>query len=313
MKPKRVLLAAPRSFCAGVVRAIDTVEQILATASNPIYVRHEIIHNRQVVSELERKGAVFVDEVDQVPEGATVVFSAHGVAQEVYTEAAQRGLPVVDATCPLVTKVHREAVRYAESGYTILLVGHDGHEEIRGTLGWASGSAILVSSVDEAAVTEVPDTEKLVWLSQTTLAVSEVMDIVTVLRSRFPMLEDPPSDDICFATQNRQNAVKEIANQCDLLLVVGSANSSNTVRLVEVGLSFGISRAYRVDHAEEIRTEWIDNVRTIGLTAGASAPESAVAEVLRHLKNNGFSAVEEITVAAEPKKFALPHSLRKQH
>src|SRR6187397_2175293 len=277
---KRVLLAAPRGYCAGVDRAVIAVEKALERYGAPVYVRKQIVHNIHVVTELEAAGAVFVDEVDEVPEGAHVVFSAHGVSPAVVNAAADRGLHAIDATCPLVTKVHREAVRFARDDFEILLIGHEGHEEVEGTAGEAPEHTTLVGSPDEADTIVVRDPNKVVWLSQTTLSVDETMETVRRLRARFPNLQDPPSDDICYATQNRQVAVKKLAPECDLVITVGSANSSNSVRLVEVALDAGARSSYRVDQASEIDLAWLDGVTTVGVTSGASVPEILVADVL---------------------------------
>lgn len=308
--PRRVLLASPRGYCAGVDRAVVTVEQALAQHGAPVYVRKQIVHNQHVVAELERAGAVFVDEVDAVPEGALVVFSAHGVSPAVVADAAERGLHAIDATCPLVTKVHREAQRFARDGAHMLLVGHAGHEEVEGTMGEAPGRMTLVQSPREADVVEVPTHGRLVWLSQTTLSVDETMETVRRLRIRFPHLEDPPSDDICYATQNRQVAMKKIAPACDLVVVVGSANSSNTVRLVDVALEAGARAAHRVDASTEIRQEWLAGVATIGVSSGASVPEVLVDEVLAELADAGWAEVEHVRTAEEDLVFSLPRELR---
>ncbi|WOF24386.1 4-hydroxy-3-methylbut-2-enyl diphosphate reductase [Microbacterium betulae] len=307
---KRVLLAAPRGYCAGVDRAVITVEKALGRYGAPVYVRKQIVHNIHVVRELEAKGAVFVDEVDEVPEGAHVVFSAHGVSPAVVNAASDRGLRAIDATCPLVTKVHREAVRFARDDYQILLVGHEGHEEVEGTAGEAPDNVTIVNSPDEADTVEVDDPSKLVWLSQTTLSVDETMETVDRLRARFPELHDPPSDDICYATQNRQVAIKKVATGADLVIVVGSANSSNSVRLVEVALQYGAKAAYRVDYAHEVRQEWLDDVETVGVTSGASVPEVLVQEVLEALSGAGYRDVEEVRTAEEDLMFSLPKELR---
>ncbi|GAB3268039.1 4-hydroxy-3-methylbut-2-enyl diphosphate reductase [Microbacterium sp. Root53] len=307
---KRVLLAAPRGYCAGVDRAVITVEKALERYGAPVYVRKQIVHNIHVVTELEKKGAIFVDEVDEVPEGAHVVFSAHGVSPAVVNAASDRGLQAIDATCPLVTKVHREAVRFARDDYQILLVGHVGHEEVEGTAGEAPDNVVIVNSPEEADTVEVPDPEKLVWLSQTTLSVDETMETVRRLRERFPHLQDPPSDDICYATQNRQVAIKKVARDADLVIVVGSANSSNSVRLVEVALQHGAKAAYRVDYADEVRQEWLEGVETVGVTSGASVPEVLVQEVLADLAGAGYREVEEVRTAEEDLMFSLPKELR---
>jgi 4-hydroxy-3-methylbut-2-enyl diphosphate reductase len=309
---RRVLLAAPRGYCAGVDRAVQTVEETLRLNGAPVYVRKEIVHNQHVVRTLEERGAIFVDETDEVPEGAIVVFSAHGVAPVVHEEAAERNLRTIDATCPLVTKVHAEARRFADDDYDILLIGHDGHEEVVGTMGEAPHRITLVDGPDEAETIEVANPERVAWLSQTTLSVDETMETVERLRTRFPLLMDPPSDDICYATQNRQSAVKLIAAQSDVVIVVGSGNSSNSVRLVEVALDAGAGAAYRVDHADEIQERWVQNARTVGLTSGASVPEILVDGVLEWLAARGFSSVEEISAAEERLTFALPQELRRE-
>jgi 4-hydroxy-3-methylbut-2-enyl diphosphate reductase len=307
---RKVLLAAPRGYCAGVDRAVQTVEVALERYGSPVYVRKQIVHNSHVVAQLEARGAVFVEETDEVPEGAVVVFSAHGVAPVVHEEAARRHLRTIDATCPLVTKVHAEARRFAREDVDILLIGHEGHEEVVGTTGEAPERVHLVSGPDAVADLEVRDPTKLAWLSQTTLSVDETQETVAALRERFPLLADPPSDDICYATQNRQVAVKQIAARSDLLLVVGSTNSSNSVRLVEVALGSGAAAAYLVDDVSHIDLGWLDGVATVGVTSGASVPESLVAEVLAWLAEHGFDQIEEITSVEEHLTFALPHELR---
>ncbi len=307
---KRVLLAAPRGYCAGVDRAVIAVEKALERFGAPVYVRKQIVHNIHVVSELEERGAIFVDEVDEVPEGAHVVFSAHGVSPAVVNAAADRHLQAIDATCPLVTKVHREAVRFARDDFEILLIGHEWHEEVEGTAGEAPDHVTVVNSPDEAATVEVRDPSKVVWLSQTTLSVDETMETVRRLRERFPNLQDPPSDDICYATQNRQVAIKKVAKDADLVIVVGSANSSNSVRLVEVALEYGAKAAYRVDYADEIEQAWFDGVETVGVTSGASVPEVLVQQVLDDLRDAGFGDVEEVKTAEEDLMFSLPKELR---
>ncbi|HTL41450.1 MAG TPA: 4-hydroxy-3-methylbut-2-enyl diphosphate reductase [Pseudolysinimonas sp.] len=307
---KRVLLAAPRGYCAGVDRAVIAVEKALEHYGSPVYVRKQIVHNVHVVSELEKRGAIFVDDVDEVPPGSHIVFSAHGVSPAVVAGAEERGLQAIDATCPLVTKVHREAQRFAKADATILLIGHAGHEEVEGTMGQAPERTILVNSPEEVATLEVPDTDNLVWISQTTLSVDETMDTVRLLRERFPHLQDPPSDDICYATQNRQVAIKKVAPQADLVIVVGSANSSNSVRLVEVAREYGAKAAHRVDYASEIQQEWLDGVRSVGVTSGASVPEVLVREVLDDLSDAGYRQIEEITTAHEDLMFSLPKELR---
>ena len=307
---RRVLLAKPRGYCAGVDRAVQAVETALDRFGPPVYVRRQIVHNTHVVSSLEKRGAIFVAEVDEVPRGAVVVFSAHGIAPEVRLDAERRGLQAIDATCPLVTKVHNEARRFAAKDYDILLVGHEGHEEVVGTAGEAPASVRLVDGVDGAADVEVKDPSKVVWLSQTTLSVDETIETVNALRERFPALLDPPSDDICYATQNRQAAVKVIATQAELVIVVGSPNSSNSVRLVEVAKDYGAQAAYLVDDAGEVEERWLDGVTTVGVTSGASVPEELVASVLAKLADFGFGAVEEVEAVEEHMTFALPRELR---
>ncbi len=308
---KRVLLASPRGYCAGVDRAVAAVEKALEAHGAPVYVRKQIVHNRHVVQTLERRGAVFVDEADEVPAGAVVVFSAHGVSPAVHEQAAARGLRTIDATCPLVTKVHQEVKRFAREGYDILLVGHQGHEEVEGTAGEAPSLVQLVDGPDAVDSVVVRDPSRVVWLSQTTLSVDETMQTVARLRERFPELADPPSDDICYATQNRQVAVKAMAPDCDLVLVVGSRNSSNSVRLVEVALSAGARSAHLVDFAQEIDPRWLDGAQTIGLTSGASVPEVLVRGVLDYLAEQGYTDVQEIVTAQETLVFSLPRELKR--
>ena len=309
-EPKRILLAAPRGYCAGVDRAVVAVEKALEQYGEPVYVRKEIVHNVEVVSSLKERGAIFVDEVDEVPEGSHLVFSAHGVSPKVKSDAAAKNLMAIDATCPLVTKVHREAERFSRQDFHILLVGHEGHEEVEGTMGHAPDQTTLVNDPDAADTVVVPDNENLIWLSQTTLSVDETMETVRRLRLRFPHLQDPPSDDICYATQNRQVAIKKIAPDCDLVLVVGSSNSSNSVRLVEVALETGAKSAYRIDYSSEIKQEWLEGVSTIGLSSGASVPEYLVDEVLADLRHAGFAHVDTVTTATEDLMFSLPKELR---
>lgn len=309
---RRVLLAAPRGYCAGVDRAVIAVEKALDHYGAPVYVRKQIVHNKHVVQTLERRGAVFVDRLEEVPEGALVVFSAHGVSPEVHAEAARRGLRTIDATCPLVTKVHNEAKRFARDDLDIILIGHDGHEEVEGTSGEAPEHIQLVEGPDDVDKVQVRDPSRVVWLSQTTLSVDETMQTVGKLRERFPELHDPPSDDICYATQNRQAAVKRIAPDADLVLVVGSANSSNSVRLVEVALEAGAGAAYRIDHADEIDESWLDGVTTVGLTSGASVPEELVQGVIGWLAERGYPTVDEVRAADESLTFSLPRELRRQ-
>ena len=308
---KRVLLAKPRGYCAGVDRAVVTVEKALEAHGPPVYVRKQIVHNRHVVETLEARGVVFVDEAEEVPEGAIVVFSAHGVSPAVHEQAAARGLRAIDATCPLVTKVHQEVKRFARGGYDILLIGHEGHEEVEGTAGEAPRHVQLVDGPDAVDSVTVRNPSRVVWLSQTTLSVDETMLTVARLRERFPLLADPPSDDICYATQNRQVAVKAMAADCDLILVVGSRNSSNSVRLVEVALSSGAQSAYLVDYARDIDPTWLDAVHTVGVTSGASVPEVLVEDVLDFLAEQGYEQVQEVITAEEKLVFSLPRELKR--
>jgi 4-hydroxy-3-methylbut-2-enyl diphosphate reductase len=307
----RVLLAAPRGYCAGVDRAVIAVEKALERYGAPVYVRKQIVHNVHVVQRLEEQGAIFVDEVDEVPTGSHIVFSAHGVSPAVVRAAAERGLQAIDATCPLVTKVHREAVRFARDDREILLIGHRGHEEVEGTMGEAPERMTLVGSPDEADTIEVRDPDRLVWLSQTTLSVDETMETVRRLRARFPKLADPPSDDICYATQNRQVAAKKIAPESDVVIVVGSANSSNSVRLVEVALDAGARAAHRIDDVSELDPAWLAGAGTVGVTSGASVPERLVQDLLGTLAERGFGSLEEVTTAEEDLVFSLPRELRR--
>jgi 4-hydroxy-3-methylbut-2-enyl diphosphate reductase len=307
---KRILLAEPRGYCAGVDRAVETVEKALEKHGAPIYVRKEIVHNRHVVETLTDRGVVFVDETDEVPEGSLLIFSAHGVSPAVHDSAASRNLRTIDATCPLVTKVHQEAKRFARDDYDILLIGHEGHEEVEGTAGEAPEHVQIVDGPDAVDKIAVRDESKLIWLSQTTLSVDETMETVQRLRERFPLLQDPPSDDICYATQNRQVAVKAMAPHCDLVIVVGSRNSSNSVRLVEVALGAGARDAKLVDYAREVSPEWLDGVTTVGLTSGASVPEVLVRGVIELLEGYGFSDVQPVTTATESLVFSLPRELR---
>jgi len=310
MPTRRVLLAKPRGYCAGVDRAVQTVEKALERYGAPVYVRKQIVHNTHVVRELEERGAIFVDEAEEVPEDSVVVFSAHGVAPQVREEAAKRGLHTIDATCPLVTKVHSEAKRFAAQDYDILLIGHEGHEEVVGTTGEAPARIHLVDRPEASANIDIRDPAKVVWLSQTTLSVDETNETVAALRERFPSLLDPPSDDICYATQNRQAAVKRIAAEADLIIVVGSRNSSNSVRLVEVALDAGAAAAYLVDDASAVDPAWLQDVVTVGVTSGASVPEDLVSGVLGWLSERGFGTVEEVEAVPERMVFALPHELR---
>jgi 4-hydroxy-3-methylbut-2-enyl diphosphate reductase len=308
---RRVLLAAPRGYCAGVDRAVITVEKALEQYGAPVYVRKQIVHNKYVVQTLEKKGAVFVDETEEVPEGAIVIFSAHGVAPVVHQEAAERRLASIDATCPLVTKVHKEAVRFANGDYDILLIGHEGHEEVIGTMGEAPDRIHLVDGPADVANVQVRDESKVVWLSQTTLSVDETMETVDALKNRFPELVSPPSDDICYATQNRQVAVKQIAAEADLVIVVGSKNSSNSIRLVEVALQSGAGASYLVDFADECQDAWLEGVTTVGVTSGASVPEVLVEGVLEWLAERGYADVEVVRSAQESIQFSLPKELRR--
>jgi len=308
---KRVLLARPRGYCAGVDRAVQTVEQALELYGPPVYVRKQIVHNLHVVRTLEVQGAIFVEENTEVPEGSIVVFSAHGVAPEVHDEAAQRNLKTIDATCPLVTKVHNEARRFAAEDFDIVLIGHEGHEEVIGTTGEAPAHIKLVDGPDDVASVEVRDPDRVVWLSQTTLSVDETMNTVRALEDRFPNLQSPPSDDICYATQNRQAVVKVIAPLVELFLVVGSANSSNSVRMVEVAKAAGAKDAYLVDNFQGISTDWLEGVNTIGLSSGASVPEVLVTEVAAWLAEHGFTDLEEFNHTEERLVFALPQELRR--
>ena len=307
---RRVLLAAPRGYCAGVDRAVIAVEKSLELYGAPVYVRKEIVHNKHVVSTLEKRGVIFVNETDEVPEGATVVFSAHGVSPAVHEQAAARNLKTIDATCPLVTKVHNEVKRFADDETEILLIGHIGHEEVEGTAGEAPGKVRVVDGLDEARTIIPTPGKKLVWLTQTTLSVDETMQSVAILKERFPEIANPPSDDIGYATQNRQEAIKAIAPQADLVIVVGSTNSSNSVRLVEVALEYGAKAAYLVDYATEVKDEWFEGVEVIGVTSGASVPEILVNDLLKYLDEHGYGDVEEVRSSEETLLFALPKELR---
>ncbi len=307
---KKVLLAAPRGYCAGVDRAVDTVEQALAGHGAPVYVRKQIVHNLHVVRELEAKGAVFVEDESEVPEGSLVVLSAHGVAPGVYANAEARGLAVIDATCPLVTKVHLEAQRFAREDMTILLIGHAGHEEVIGTSGQAPDRVVLVGSPEEARTVHVADPEKVAYLTQTTLSVDETNEIIEILRERFPAIQGPPKDDICYATQNRQDAVKEIARRSDVVLVIGSKNSSNSRRLAEVARETG-TPAYLVDDETEVDPDWLDGAEVVGLTSGASAPEWLVHRMVAFLGHRGATDVEEVRLLKENVRFSMPRGLRR--
>ena len=308
---RRVLLAKPRGYCAGVDRAVQTVERALERFGAPVYVRKQIVHNTHVVRKLEQQGAIFVEETEEVPEGSVVIFSAHGVAPAVRAEAKDRSLKTIDATCPLVTKVHSEARRFAAQGYDILLIGHEGHEEVVGTTGEAPEHIHLVDGPKDSDNVQVKDPGKVAWLSQTTLSVDETNETVAALRERFPQLLDPPSDDICYATQNRQAAIKQIASDSDVVIVVGSRNSSNSVRLVEVALDAGARAAYLVDDAGLVEDSWLTDAMTVGVTSGASVPDDLVDGVLARLAAAGFDAVEEVEAVEERMVFALPHELRK--
>ena len=308
---RRVLVAKPRGYCAGVDRAVVAVEKALEQYGAPVYVRKQIVHNTHVVKTLEARGAIFVDETEEVPEGQIVVFSAHGVSPAVHEEARRRNLRTIDATCPLVTKVHNEAKRFAKQDYEILLIGHEGHEEVEGTSGEAPEHIQLVDGLDAVDKVEVKDPDKLVWLSQTTLSVDETTETVARLKQRFPNLLDPPSDDICYATQNRQSAVKEIAAEAQLVIVVGSTNSSNSARLVEVAEEHGADAAYLVDYAEQIDPAWLEGVTTVGVTSGASVPDELVQGVLAWLAERGFDEVEEVESVEEHMRFSLPKELRR--
>ncbi len=308
---KKVLLAAPRGYCAGVDRAVITVEKALDLYGAPVYVRKEIVHNKHVVSTLEARGAIFVSETDEVPEGALVIFSAHGVSPAVHEAAASRNLKTIDATCPLVTKVHHEVKRFASEDYDILLIGHHGHEEVEGTAGEAPDNVHVIDTADEISNIKLREGKKLIWLSQTTLSVDETIKTVRALKEKFPEIVDPPSDDICYATQNRQTAIKEIAPNADLVLVVGSVNSSNSVRLVEVSLEYGAKAAYLIDYAAEVKDEWFEGVETIGVSSGASVPEILVKDLLKDLADRGYTDVETVTASEEHLLFAIPPELRK--
>jgi 4-hydroxy-3-methylbut-2-enyl diphosphate reductase len=306
---RKVLLAAPRGYCAGVERAVETVEQALAVRGAPVYVRKQIVHNSHVVADLESKGAIFVEDEREVPAGALVVLSAHGVAPEVYANARAKGLSVLDATCPLVTKVHLEARRFARAGRTILLIGHEGHEEVVGTSGQAPEHVILVGSADEARTVEVPDPGSLTYLTQTTLSVDETDEIISILRERFPLLQGPPKEDICYATQNRQDAVKALARESDVVLVIGSRNSSNSNRLAEVARDAG-TPAYLVDDESEVQPEWLADAEVVGVTSGASAPERLVDRMVEFLRRAGATEVREVHLTDEDVRFSMPASLR---
>ncbi len=307
--PRRVLLASPRGYCAGVDRAVQAVEQALELHGPPVYVRKEIVHNKHVVADLRQRGAIFVDQETEVPEGEVVVFSAHGVAPTVHANARARRLRTIDATCPLVTKVHVEARRFAEQGYTIVLVGHEGHEEVEGTTGEAPDRVVLVQTVDDVDRLEVQDPGKVAYITQTTLSVDETAAIIARLRERFPAIVGPKSDDICYATTNRQIAVKELARECDLVLVIGSVNSSNSNRLVEVARELGAA-SHLIDNASQVRDEWLDGVEAVGITSGASAPESLVEELVEAFRERGAEEVFELQTVEEDVRFMLPKEIR---
>ncbi len=308
MTVERVLLAAPRGYCAGVDRAVETVERALQSFGAPIYVRKQIVHNLPVVRDLESKGAIFVEELEEVPSGATVILSAHGVAPEVYGQARARDLRVIDATCPLVTKVHNEAKKFAADGYHIVLIGHEGHEEVVGTMGEAPASITLIGQPEEADGLDLPEGDKVAYLSQTTLSVDETNDVIERLRARFPVIQGPPREDICYATQNRQTAVKVLAEKADVVLVIGSDNSSNSNRLAEVAAARG-ARSYLIDDETEIEESWLEGARTVGITSGASAPERLVDRVVGWFRARGVDDVEEVRVVEEDVHFALPKEL----
>jgi 4-hydroxy-3-methylbut-2-enyl diphosphate reductase len=307
--PSRVLLAAPRGYCAGVDRAVETVERALDLHGAPVYVRKEIVHNKHVVEELAKRGAIFVEQETEVPEGEMVVFSAHGVAPAVHENAAARRLRTIDATCPLVTKVHVEARRFAEDGYTIVMIGHEGHEEVEGTMGEAPNSIVLVQTAEEVASLEVPDPERLAFITQTTLSVDETTEIIAALRARFPAIVSPKSDDICYATTNRQIAVKQLARECELVLVIGSTNSSNSNRLVEVAREHG-AESHLIDNHTQVREEWLDGVETVGITSGASAPEELVEALVGFFRERGATDVSELRTVHEDVRFMLPKEIR---
>jgi 4-hydroxy-3-methylbut-2-enyl diphosphate reductase len=307
--PEKILLAAPRGYCAGVDRAVQTVERALELYGAPVYVRKEIVHNKYVVDTLRERGAIFVESESEVPEGATAVFSAHGVAPDVHVNAQERGLNTIDATCPLVTKVHREAIKFAGDGYTIVLIGHAGHEEVEGTMGEAPDAMVLVEDVGDVDGLEVPDETKLAYISQTTLSVDETREVILALRERFPHIQGPRTDDICYATTNRQAAVKQLATECDLVLVVGSRNSSNSNRLVEVAREYG-AESHLIDHVSQVEEAWLEGMSTVGITSGASAPEILVRGVVDFFRAHGTEDVSELEVVREDVRFMLPKKIR---
>jgi 4-hydroxy-3-methylbut-2-en-1-yl diphosphate reductase len=308
-QPEKILLAAPRGYCAGVDRAVQTVERALELHGAPVYVRKEIVHNKHVVEKLRERGAIFVDQETEAPEGSTVVFSAHGVAPSVHANAAARSLQTIDATCPLVTKVHREAIKFAAEGYTIVLIGHDGHEEVEGTMGEAPEHIVLVETEADVDALEVEDPERVAYISQTTLSVDETRTIINRLRERFPKIAGPRTDDICYATTNRQAAVKQMAEHCDLVLVIGSQNSSNSQRLVEVARDYGAD-SYLIDNETQVRDEWLEGKRIVGISSGASAPEELVERLVRFFRDRGVEDVSEFEVVREDVRFMLPKSIR---
>ncbi len=307
--PEKLLLAAPRGYCAGVDRAVQTVEHALELYGAPVYVRKEIVHNKHVVAQLRARGAIFVESETEVPEGATVVFSAHGVAPSVHANARTRSLHTIDATCPLVTKVHVEAKKFASEGYTIVLIGHAGHEEVEGTMGEAPGHIVLIETEADAERLEVKDPTKVAYISQTTLSVDETQAIIDRLRERFPAIVGPRTDDICYATTNRQAAVKQLARECDLVLVIGSRNSSNSNRLVEVAREHGAD-SYLIDNEDEVREEWLTGKRVVGITSGASAPEELVQRLIAFFRDRGAADVQELEVVQEDVRFMLPKAIR---
>lgn len=307
--PEKILLAAPRGYCAGVSRAVQTVEQALEIYGPPVYVRKEIVHNKHVVEQLRERGAIFVDSESEIPHGATAVFSAHGVAPAVHENAVARELRVIDATCPLVTKVHREAIKFSAAGYTIVMIGHAGHEEVEGTMGEAPDQIVLVQSEADVDALEVPDPTRVAYISQTTLSVDETRSIILRLRERFPAIAGPRTDDICYATTNRQTAVKALADQCELVLVIGSRNSSNSNRLVEVAREHG-AESYLIDNMGQMREEWLEGVRVLGISSGASAPEDLVKELVQSFRDRGVDDIQELDVVHEDVRFMLPKAIR---
>jgi 4-hydroxy-3-methylbut-2-enyl diphosphate reductase len=310
--PEKLLLAAPRGYCAGVDRAVQTVEHALELHGPPVYVRKEIVHNKHVVASLRERGAIFVDELDDtIPDGAITVFSAHGVSPAVHADAERRGLQTIDATCPLVTKVHREAVKFAAEGYTIVLIGHAGHEEVEGTTGEAPEHIVLVQTEDDVDELEVPDPDRVAYISQTTLSVDETRSIINKLRERFPTITGPRTDDICYATTNRQAAVKQMAAQCDLVLVIGSTNSSNSQRLVDVVRDCG-AKAHLIDNEAMVQEEWLEGARVVGISSGASAPEDLVSRLVQFFRDRGTETVETFEVLREDVRFMLPKVIRQQ-